>query len=69
MTSPNRPRAFRIPSADPAGSEVPPVLLRRETDVGHSARSVDRTIALTIDTLSFLADQLGLDLDVLGANA
>lgn len=41
----------------------PPVLIRRETDVGHSARSVDRTIALSVDTLSFLADRLGLDLD------
>jgi prolyl oligopeptidase len=39
----------------------PPILLRRETDVGHAARSVDRTIALSVDTLSFLAAQLGLD--------
>jgi hypothetical protein len=30
--------------------------------VGHSARSIDRTVALTVDTLSFLADRLGLDL-------
>jgi prolyl oligopeptidase len=42
--------------------EAPPILLRRETDVGHAARSVDRTIALSVDTLSFLAAQLGLDL-------
>jgi prolyl oligopeptidase len=40
----------------------PPILIRRETDVGHSARSVDRTVALSVDTLSFLAGQLGLDL-------
>jgi prolyl oligopeptidase len=40
-----------------------PVLLRRETDVGHGARSVTRSIELTVDTLSFLADRLGLDLD------
>ncbi|HSP38994.1 MAG TPA: prolyl oligopeptidase family serine peptidase [Frankiaceae bacterium] len=39
----------------------PPILLRRETDVGHAARSVDRTVALSVDTLSFLAAQLGLD--------
>jgi prolyl oligopeptidase len=34
------------------------VLLRREADVGHGGRSVDRTIGLTVDTLSFLAAQL-----------
>jgi prolyl oligopeptidase len=36
------------------------VLLRRETDVGHGGRSIDRTIGLNVDTLSFLAAQLGL---------
>ena len=36
------------------------VLLRREAEVGHGARSIDRTIALNVDTLSFLAAQLGL---------
>jgi prolyl oligopeptidase len=45
-----------------AGPDAPPILLRREADVGHSARSIDRTVALTVDTLSFLADRLGLDL-------
>ena len=39
-----------------------PVLLRRETDVGHGARSVTRSIELTVDTLSFLGDRLGLAL-------
>jgi prolyl oligopeptidase len=34
------------------------VLLRREAEVGHGGRSVDRTIGLTVDTLSFLAAQL-----------
>jgi prolyl oligopeptidase len=43
----------------------PPILLRRETDVGHSARSVDRTIALSVDTLSFLAAHLQFDLSQL----
>jgi len=43
--------------------DAPPVLIRRETDVGHSARSVDRTIALSVDTLSFLAAHLDLALD------
>jgi prolyl oligopeptidase len=39
-----------------------PVMIRREVDVGHGARSVSRTIELTVDILSFLADQLGLAL-------
>ncbi len=37
-----------------------PTLLRRETEVGHGGRSIDRTIGLTVDTLSFLAAHLGL---------
>jgi prolyl oligopeptidase len=49
-----------LQAAQPA--DGPPILLRRETDVGHSARSVDRTIALSVDTLSFLAAHLGLSL-------
>ncbi|MFF4652101.1 prolyl oligopeptidase family protein [Streptomyces sp. NPDC001380] len=47
-------------SADPAER---PVLLRREKDVGHGARSVSRTVGLAADTLCFLADRLGLDLE------
>lgn len=39
-----------------------PVLLRREINVGHGARSVSRTIDLAADQLAFLAAQLGLDL-------
>jgi prolyl oligopeptidase len=39
-----------------------PVLLRRETDVGHGARSVTRTVALAVDQLSFLAAHTGLAL-------
>ena len=39
-----------------------PVLLRRETDVGHGARSVSRSIALGVDQLSFLAAHTGLPL-------
>lgn len=31
-----------------------PVLLRREKDVGHGARSLSRTIALSTDTITFL---------------
>lgn len=39
-----------------------PVLLRRETGVGHGARAVARSVALAADQLAWLADQLGLDL-------
>ena len=38
-----------------------PVLLRRERQTGHGARSVTRTVELQADVLAFLADQLGLD--------
>lgn len=37
-----------------------PVLLRRETEVGHSARSVSRTVGLATDQLAFLAEATGL---------
>jgi prolyl oligopeptidase len=37
-----------------------PILLRREKDVGHGARSMSRTIALSADTMTFLAAQTGL---------
>jgi prolyl oligopeptidase len=36
-----------------------PVLLRRERDAGHGARSVRRTVELNADALTFLAHQLG----------
>jgi prolyl oligopeptidase len=39
-----------------------PVLYRRETEVGHGARALSRTVALTVDTTAFLAAQTGLDL-------
>ncbi|WP_034520123.1 prolyl oligopeptidase family serine peptidase [Actinomadura rifamycini] len=39
-----------------------PILLRNESEVGHSARSVSRSVDLTTDTLSFMAAQTGLDL-------
>ena len=38
-----------------------PVLLRRERDVGHGARALSRSVALTADTLSFAASRTGLD--------
>ncbi|MGI8491217.1 MAG: prolyl oligopeptidase family serine peptidase, partial [Acidimicrobiales bacterium] len=44
-------------SSDPAQR---PVLVRRETEVGHGARAVQRAIDLAADELTFMADQLGL---------
>jgi len=44
-------------AADP-GSR--PVLLRREADVGHGARSLTRTVGLAVDGLLFLAHHTGL---------
>jgi prolyl oligopeptidase len=37
-----------------------PVLIRRETNVGHSTRAVSRTIGLQVDQLAFFAAELGL---------
>jgi prolyl oligopeptidase len=42
------------------------VLIRREIDAGHAARSVSRTVALAVDQLTFLARHTGLDLTDLG---
>ena len=39
-----------------------PVLLRRERDVGHGARALSRSVALTADTLAFAARWTSLDL-------
>ena len=37
-----------------------PILLRREAEVGHSARSVSRSVALSAEQLAFLAHHLSL---------
>ena len=39
-----------------------PILLRRESEVGHGARALSRTVALTVDTLAFAARWSGLEL-------
>ena len=49
-------------SADPTKH---PVLNRRETEVGHAARSVSRSVALAVDELGFLANEVGLELEEL----
>ncbi|MFZ0322789.1 MAG: prolyl oligopeptidase family serine peptidase [Actinomycetes bacterium] len=40
-----------------------PVLVRRESDVGHGARAVSRAVELSVDTLSFAAAVTGLPLE------
>ena len=45
-----------------ATSSDAPVLLRDERDVGHGARSVSRTVGLSVDLLAFLARHTGLSL-------
>ncbi|WP_053735671.1 prolyl oligopeptidase family protein [Nocardia sp. NRRL S-836] len=46
-------------TSDPAKH---PVLIRRETEVGHAGRSVSRTVALAVDQLTFLANATGMEL-------
>ncbi|NUU20843.1 MAG: S9 family peptidase, partial [Streptomycetaceae bacterium] len=43
-----------------SGAGARPVLLRAESDVGHAERSVSRSVALSADTLAFLARWTGL---------
>lgn len=45
-----------------ATSGTRPILFRRERDVGHGARAMSRTVALTADALAFAARWTGLDL-------
>lgn len=40
-----------------------PILLRRESDVGHGARAVTRAVELSVDTLTFAAAETGLRWD------
>jgi prolyl oligopeptidase len=51
-----------LQAATSSSPDERPVLIRREKDVGHGTRAVSRTIDLTVDTLSFLASQVGLQL-------
>ena len=50
--------ALQWATSAPVGER--PVLLRREREVGHGARSVSRTIELHADTLAWQAERLGL---------
>jgi prolyl oligopeptidase len=40
-----------------------PVLLRYEHEVGHGRRAVSRSVAVSADTLAFLARHTGLSVD------
>ncbi len=42
--------------------DAKPILFRRESDVGHSVRSTDRTLDLGADELGYFAHQLGLQI-------
>jgi prolyl oligopeptidase len=56
--------ARKMTAALQAASESgKPVLLRREKDVGHSARSLSRSVALSCDVLGFTAASTGLTHD------
>ncbi|HST82124.1 MAG TPA: prolyl oligopeptidase family serine peptidase [Kineosporiaceae bacterium] len=46
-----------------ASSGDRPILLRLEKDVGHGARAMSKTIALSADSLTFLAARTGLRLE------
>ncbi len=46
-------------ASPPAGR---PVLLRRESQVGHGARAISRSVALAAETLAFAAAQTGLSI-------
>jgi prolyl oligopeptidase len=48
--------------ASPGSLASRPVLLRRESDVGHGARAVSRSVSLSSETLAFAARHTGLGL-------
>ncbi|GAB3213958.1 prolyl oligopeptidase family serine peptidase [Marinactinospora thermotolerans] len=51
-----------VQHATSASIEERPILLRREAEVGHSSRSVSRSVGLGADQLAFLAYYTGLGL-------
>lgn len=55
-----RKLAAALQAATSADPEVAPVLVRRETGVGHGGRALSRTIGLTVEQLQFVADRTGL---------
>jgi prolyl oligopeptidase len=55
-----RKTAAALQAATAAPPDERPVLLRRETDVGHGGRALSRSVALTAEELAFAADRTGL---------
>lgn len=53
--------AAQLQHATTAAPDQRPILLRREHNVGHTARAASSSIALWLDQLGFFARQLGLD--------
>lgn len=54
-----RKLAAALQAATSADPDVAPVLVRRETGVGHGARALSRSVALTVEQLQFVADRTG----------
>ncbi|BDO41770.1 prolyl oligopeptidase family serine peptidase [Cellulomonas sp. NTE-D12] len=52
--------AAALQAATSAAPDEAPVLVRRETGVGHGGRSLSRSIGLTTEELQFVADRTGL---------
>jgi prolyl oligopeptidase len=55
-----RKLAAALQHATSASRQDRPILLRRESGVGHATRAVSRSVPLWLDQLSFFARQLGL---------
>ena len=55
-----RKTAAAMQAATSASPDERPVLIRRETGVGHGGRALSRTVGLTAEQLRFVADRAGL---------
>ncbi|QGQ19760.1 prolyl oligopeptidase family serine peptidase [Cellulomonas sp. JZ18] len=55
-----RKLAAALQAATSSDPDDRPVLLRRETGVGHGGRALSRTVALSAEQLQFVADRTGL---------
>jgi prolyl oligopeptidase len=55
-----RKLAAALQHATSASVDARPVLVRRETGVGHGGRALSRTIGLTVEQLQFVARRTGL---------
>ncbi|HEX5334001.1 MAG TPA: prolyl oligopeptidase family serine peptidase, partial [Cellulomonas sp.] len=55
-----RKLAAALQASTSAEANAAPILVRRETGVGHGGRALSRTIAVTVEQLQFVADRTGL---------